>query len=385
MKRLLFTILAVELAFGLVAYYQVYRASATTPDGAVQQYIDCITQDAPQKIESISVVSNGAAQNSNQDRLLLFRAMEAGTGVHVAGYAILQQTIFGWHVQKLQMTGKLPLPQDILAQLDWSDGRPVFFGEVLLLGTTSVEAVFDDPNRGRVVLRVETPARNFMLLGPRHGELLEVRLLNSAGKVLRRIAPQALTGDSPPPEPSAEPTRIVEPTRTNTLSVLGPAEFSANALQVGRVVRLGGQTIRIATETEEVDLKISSATITWDGIGWIANMPTNVGDIATAWGARSPDHSFAVQKLYINIVHLQGKASSSIQGGQDASFVLTDSYQETERVTVAPLTEIYEAASGGKLRYQENRVLPRESQFVEVIGRRMEDGSILAVTLTLPD
>ncbi len=195
MKRLLFTILAVVLTLGLVASCQLYRDSAPTPDGVVKRYISRITENTPHKVESIEVVSSNTYQDGHQGGLLLFRATEAETGIHMTGYAILQPTVYGWHVQKLQMTGKSPLPQDILAELDWSEGKPVLFGEVLLADASSIEAVFDDPNAGRVVIQEETLVGNFMLPGPRYGQLLEVRLLDSKGNTLRRLTARELSGD----------------------------------------------------------------------------------------------------------------------------------------------------------------------------------------------
>jgi hypothetical protein len=111
----------------------------------------------------------------------------------MVGYATVGKTVFGSHTEKLQMTGESPSPQDILANLDWSDGRPVRFGEVFLRDAASIEAVFNDPNSGRVMVKAEIPVGNLMLLGPRYGELLEARLLDASGNTLRRVTPQELT------------------------------------------------------------------------------------------------------------------------------------------------------------------------------------------------
>ena len=169
----------------------------------------------------------------------------------------------------------------------------------------------------------------------------------------------------------------------NTPAGFGATGFNPGSFQEGRVVNLDGKTIQIATANEEVDLELSSSTVIWDGIAWVANIPTEKGDFVTAWGAWNPDHSFAVQKLYINIVNLQGRASNVLQGTGSGSFVIADQYGKTQQVIVAASTEIFEGSAGSGSGYLERPVLPQNGENVQVLGREMKDGSVLAVNLTL--
>jgi len=204
-------------------------------------------------------------------------------------------------------------------------------------------------------------------------------------------APAPLTATAVPPTPIPTPTETAptglthsDVTGVSTPPNLGVTEFSTSSLVEGRVVRFDDKTIRIATEKEEVDLDISKTTVIWDSIIWIANIPTKTGDFVTAWGIWNPDHSFAVRKLYVNIVNLQGRVSNIAQGSKGASFDITDQYQKTEHVIVSSLTEIYESSSGDKSTYQENPKLPQNGEYVEVVGQKVGDESVLAVNITLP-
>ncbi len=64
-------------------------------------------------------------------------------------------------------------------------------------------------------------------------------------------------------------------------------------------------------------------------------------------------------------------------------FLLADQYQQTDTIAISPLTEIYQGSTGVKSTYGQNPVLPANEVYVEVIGREMEDGSVLAVNITL--
>jgi hypothetical protein len=79
MKEFAFTLLGLVSAFGSIAFYQLYRDSAPTPDDAVRQYVARVAQNAPQKLNAINVVSSSNAPGSYDERLLLFRATDPST------------------------------------------------------------------------------------------------------------------------------------------------------------------------------------------------------------------------------------------------------------------------------------------------------------------
>ncbi len=190
MKRLALIVLELVVIFGTIRFYRLYQDSSPTPNDAVSTYILNVTSDTPRKVESITVVSSIQSGRQGNKQTLLFRANEQGSQIHVAGYAIVRKSLFGWYVEKLQMVGKSPLPDDVMASLDWSDGAPVIFGQVFLARAASVEATFSHPNKGNVTISAEIPEGNFVLFGSRYSELITFKILDVNGNVLKQF-----TGD----------------------------------------------------------------------------------------------------------------------------------------------------------------------------------------------
>ncbi len=150
----------------------------------------------------------------------------------------------------------------------------------------------------------------------------------------------------------------------------------------GRVLEVDGSTLFVASGTERFRLTTSAATLVWDGIPWVADVPTRVDDFVFAQGIWKRDHSFDARKLYVNIVNLRGKTSAVTPQGQSATFLLADQYQQADTIAILPLSEIYES-TGAKFTYEQKHALPSNGSYVELIGRQMANGSIMAVRITL--
>jgi hypothetical protein len=90
------------------------------------------------------------------------------------------------------MVGRSPLPDDIMASLDWSDGAPVIYGQVFLARAASVAATFSDPNKGNVTISAEIPEGNFVLFGSQYGELITFKILDANGNVLKEFTREEL-------------------------------------------------------------------------------------------------------------------------------------------------------------------------------------------------
>jgi len=187
MKRLALMVLELVVIFGAIRFYQLYRYLSPTQNEAVIAYINRVSKDTPQKIKAIAVISSTQSDKRGNEQLALFRAEDEGLQVHIAGYAILSQSLFGWHVEQLQMTGKSPLPEDVMAGLDWSERGPVIYGQVFLPNAAKVEAIFTDPGQGQIMMDAEIPFGNFALFGSQYGELLEFKILDVDGNVLKQF------------------------------------------------------------------------------------------------------------------------------------------------------------------------------------------------------
>jgi hypothetical protein len=192
MKRLALIVLELVVIFGAIRFYHLYRESAPTQNDALMDYINRITRNTPKKMGSVSVVSSQQSDRGGHKQTLLFRAEDEGLQVHIAGYAILSKSLFGWHVEQLQMIGKSPLPDDVMASLEWSHAGPVIFGEVFLANAAKVEATFDDPNHGQVRIDSEVPFGNFALFGSQYAELLEFKILDADNNVLKQFTKDEL-------------------------------------------------------------------------------------------------------------------------------------------------------------------------------------------------
>ncbi|GAP08513.1 MAG TPA: hypothetical protein DEQ80_08000 [Anaerolinea thermolimosa] len=190
MKRLASIVLGMLVVLGMLSLYRLYQDSSPTPSEAVNSYITRITSKSPQKIVSVNIVSSMPFNKESGEQVLLFQAYDCGLHIHIAGYATIKKNLFGWHVDQFQMTGKSPLPRDVMAGLDWSDGIPIVYGQVFLGDVVSVEAVFSDPNQGLIIGSADVARGHFVIFGTPYSELTTLKLLDGNGNVLKQ-----LTGD----------------------------------------------------------------------------------------------------------------------------------------------------------------------------------------------
>jgi hypothetical protein len=190
MKRLASIVLGVVIILGAIRAYVLHRDSFPTPTDAVNDFITRITikSHSPQKIVSLNIVSSTPFGREGNEQLLLFQANDRGLQTHIAGYATLKKSLFGWSVDNFQMVGRSPLPDDVMAGLDWSDSGniPIVYGQVFLVDAASVEAVFTDPNQEDVTISADIPKGNFAVFGTPNSELTMLKILDGNGNVLKK-------------------------------------------------------------------------------------------------------------------------------------------------------------------------------------------------------
>jgi hypothetical protein len=187
MKRLASIILGVVIIVGVIRSYRLFQDSSPTPPEAVNDYITRITSHSLQKIESLNVVSSTPSNREGNEQVLLFQADDRDLQTHVAGYATIKKSLFGWYVDKFQMTGRSPLPDDVMAGFDWSESIPIVYGQVFVAEAASVEAVFSDPNQGEITIRADLPKGNFAVFGTPYSELTKLKILDGNGSVLKQL------------------------------------------------------------------------------------------------------------------------------------------------------------------------------------------------------
>lgn len=187
MKRLATIVWGTVMIVGAMSLYRLYQDSSPTPRNAVTDYITRITSESPQKIESLNIVSSTQSSQRGSEQLLLFQANDRGLQTHIVGYATIKKSIFGWYVDNFQMTGRSPLPTDVLAGFDWSGSRPIVYGQVFLADAASVKVVFSGPNQGDITTTTDLPRGNFAVFGPPYSELTEFKILDGNGIVLKKL------------------------------------------------------------------------------------------------------------------------------------------------------------------------------------------------------
>ncbi len=185
MKRLASLILGVVIILGGIRAYVLYRDSFPTPTDAVNDHITRITikSHSPQKIESLTIVSTTPSNREGNEQVLLFQANDRGLQTRIAGYATVKKSLFGWYIDQFQMTGKSPLPEDVMAGF----GGPIVYGQVFLAEAAGLEAVFSDPNQGNVTISTDLPKGSFAVFGPPNSEFTILKILDVNGNVLKRL------------------------------------------------------------------------------------------------------------------------------------------------------------------------------------------------------
>ncbi|HLO18301.1 MAG TPA: hypothetical protein VK206_25945 [Anaerolineales bacterium] len=189
MKRLASLVLGVVIIFGAIRAYVLFRDSFPTPMDAVNDHITRITvkSHSPQKIESLNVVSSTATNRERNEQLLLFQANDQGLQTHIAGYATIKKSLFGWYVDNFQMTGKSPLPSDVMVGQGWSGRGPIIYGQVFLANAASIEAVFSDGT-----ISADLPQGSFAVLGTPYSEFTMLKILDVDGNVLKQLTNEEL-------------------------------------------------------------------------------------------------------------------------------------------------------------------------------------------------
>jgi hypothetical protein len=181
MKYFRATVLSFVIVLGAIYSFRIYQISAPTPDQAVSKYIAYITKGSPMEGETITVVATQPSSERTNVLTVLFRATGNDPNMSKVGYALTKKTLLGWYVEASQSYGTSPRPEDVMVRLDQYELKPVIYGKVFLDKAARVQAVFDDQS----TVTVEIPSGNFALFGSQYQEVLEFKILDASGRVLK--------------------------------------------------------------------------------------------------------------------------------------------------------------------------------------------------------
>ena len=143
-----------------------------------------------------------------------------------------------------------------------------------------------------------------------------------------------------------------------------------------------GMLIALSGDGTEIELLIDGTSVIWDGIAWVAEMPVVAGDHIIAYGTWESGKTFAVEKLYANILNVRGV----VQGvdSEKGTFVVRDIRQGDIEVGMHPDTEIWLQGSQKSDLYKDSHLFPEVGDYIEVIGREIND-EVVAVNMVVSD
>jgi len=178
--------------------------------------------------------------------------------------------------------------------------------------------------------------------------------------------------------PKTDSTRSI-PLETKTLTqiTINTEIAPKQVLLEGKILRYGDKSLEISQGENNYTLLLVPGTIIWDGIPWIAKIPNQNGDWATAWGEWNLDKTFTVDKLWINIVNLHGIVVKIEDDKNTTSIYFNDQNQRANHILVSPLTVISNST------FSESHQLPKIGDYIEVIGREYKASDVQAVNITI--
>jgi len=139
----------------------------------------------------------------------------------------------------------------------------------------------------------------------------------------------------------------------------------------GRVVSIAPDHIVVGTADKGDVVLYPAHYRIWDDL-WVKEIPTEVGDTVTA-----SDAAFGGPQLYVNLVNLIGSISNVRWEADTVQFEMNYEIRYTgQRSTDTIKVDGRALVSGSG---------PREGQRGQVVGRRLQDGSVLAVTVFYVD
>ena len=125
-----------------------------------------------------------------------------------------------------------------------------------------------------------------------------------------------------------------------------------------------------------VTLYLLPETDIWEG-RWVKDIPMRAGDQVVAWGHRRPDGSLEVTKLWVNIVNLMGPIADLQKEGNNLRLRIRDRRRGWRGVLITPQTFIVLSALP-RMTFADNPVDFKAGQFLQIIGRELQDGLVLA-------
>lgn len=149
----------------------------------------------------------------------------------------------------------------------------------------------------------------------------------------------------------------------------------------GQVVKVSPDQILLKQQARGIIvLHLLPTTNVWEGL-WVKSIPIAVGDQIDARVERRDDGVFDVQKMWVNIISLEGNILSVEKKADGLQFSLLNQFVGTVIVKIEPRTEV--TLQGKKATFSNSLIESRAGKLVRIVGRRLRNGSVIATKLLL--
>jgi len=160
-------------------------------------------------------------------------------------------------------------------------------------------------------------------------------------------------------------------------------ESLAEKLVRGRIVAVLPDSLIVATiDRGEIILQLRPETQIWEG-RFVKDIAPAIGEEITGWVRPTLTKMYLAERLWINWATVQGRVTSVCAAGVGLLLECRQPDSRTTLVRVDPQTQITTATHNAD--FEQWHATLSEGERVQLIGRRLADGSLLAVTLSLPN
>ncbi len=117
---------------------------------------------------------------------------------------------------------------------------------------------------------------------------------------------------------------------------------------------------------------------------WVREFPIEIGDEAIVWGSPRPDGSFEADQIWINVANIVGTISGLMvpTAPEVLRLKIADRYKGDTVVRIDPRTQA-SIRGGSRFPFDSDLITVKKGEVAQAIGRRMKDGSVLAVNFDM--
>ena len=150
----------------------------------------------------------------------------------------------------------------------------------------------------------------------------------------------------------------------------------------GELLELSPNELLIRQEDgTEITLNLSNDTVYWEGIEWLTVFPVIEGDQITAYGEWTKDLTgFNVDQYYNNRLFLKGIVT--YESGETEGYMINQPDQDYLIFNLPQRTKLLTHIPEDPRSFKYFKMLPHPGEYIEVVGRKVADPFVVAVSMT---